>query len=179
MMDPFRIVLRWLEGSLSYAVQFAAGLMLAARAVEIIRDPAVSDAMAAMAAWLFPAAILLLLPGYSDRMLARGRLGPPRLALDLTFLLVFVTLARALAGWLMAAPEPVLVALAAFWAAGFVAAFLVPGLAYRRLDPLPPLGAALARRRRQAAGIGGGTALRRLTVLLPLALLLPALLVLR
>lgn len=160
MPHPVYIVLRWIESSLCYFVQFVTGAHLIALSLlstdaailAIGRDAATFRGVVDVADWLTAglAGTVFLTFGIFDRILTGLRYGPGRLVLDLLMAAVMVRGAL-FAFHLVLDPasplqgrldHPFFLATAAGWLLLFFTAFLFPGLAYRRLDALPTLRAA-------------------------------------
>lgn len=145
---------------LCYLVQFATGVLLMAlclvstdAAVAALRaGSATVPGVANIADWLAAGLIgpVFLTYGLLDRLLAGLRYGPGRLLLDLVMVAVMVRGALFVIHLTFGQTSPLygrldhpfFLALASGWLLAFFAAFLFPALAYRRLDPLPDLGAA-------------------------------------
>lgn len=157
MMHPAYILLRWIESSLCYLVQFATGILLLAvslqctdAAVTALRDgPTTLGGTMAIADWLGAgvAGAVFLTYHLFEKLLARLRYGPARLFLDILMVAIFVRVAF-FAVHLVLSPDsplgerlehPFFISAASGWLAMFFLAFLVPGLAHRRLEPLPTL----------------------------------------
>lgn len=157
MPHPVYIVLRWIESSLCYFVQFVTGahfialslLSTDAAILAIGGDAVTFRGVVDVADWLTAglAGMLFLTFGVFDRMLTSLRYGPGRLVLDLLMAMVMVRGAQ-FAFHLVLAPlsplhgrldHPFFLVVTAGWLLLFFTAFLFPGLAYRRLDALPTL----------------------------------------
>ncbi|MDI3336278.1 hypothetical protein QKW60_07660 [Defluviimonas aestuarii] len=157
MMHPAYILLRWFESSLCYLVQFATGFLLLAVsllntdvAVITLRDgPSALNGAMRVADWLgagLTGAVFLTYDRF-ERLLTRLRYGPGRLILDILMVTIFVR-GAVFAFHVVLSPNsplsgrldhPFFFAAACGWLVMFFIAFLLPGLAYRRVEPLPTL----------------------------------------
>ncbi|MCV2873581.1 hypothetical protein OEZ71_14865 [Defluviimonas sp. WL0050] len=157
MVHPAYILLRWIESSLCYLVQFATGFLLLAVSllktdaalIALRNGPTTLDGAMAIADWLGAglAGVIFMTYHHFEKLLARLRYGPGRLILDMLMVAIFVRVAL-FTFHLVLSPEsplngridhPFFLATASGWLVMFFVAFLFPGLAHRRLDPLPTL----------------------------------------
>lgn len=192
MPHPAHILLRWIEATISYAVQFATGLLLLAlslsltgTAVAALEGGTTMLDLLRIADWLISGLLGAVFMTFVllDRLLAALRHGAGRLVFDLVMIAVMGRLSYFVftadldtrSAWHDQLAHPFCTWAAAGWLLMFFHAFIGPATAFRRLDPLPSLTDTMAAHLAHGAPGYGRLAVVGLLLFAPLVLTLPPL----